>query len=332
MKISSPLFKTNGLEELLTGDVYKLKDAIPINKVYEAAKNLGSKLFDQVGGREGLVNGVAKLVAAKRQGLSGKELLDQGLSVFGTSKSAILSSSGKFILEGAGEYLDIDPSIVNQIKIIGNGIDRDAYGADTYTMNQLFEVLGTLSTDESYLSMINVGMEAAVWGSTISQAVKYNIPEVFDYIAETVDPATLHLSMIYSSSAVMTQGDLDSLLKLMTQLTPDEILGNNADFIKYFLASFKISPSWDATLYEEKAALLKETMNTLNPSWYTYKRQPGETIINLAALSTLSTDAKTFLQMDEELHDPIQIAPDFPATSTYAICQQMYPLSVASLK
>ena len=332
MQISSPLFKTNGLEELAVGDVYKLTDSIPVNKVFEAAKDLSSKLYDSAGGREGLVNSVTRLIAAKKSGLSGKALLEEGLYALGTNKSSLIRESGGWLLDKASGFVDIDPEIINQVKIVGNDIEREAYGEDMFTMNSMFEVLGVLSNDDSYLKMVNVGMEASVWGATISQAVKYNIPEVVDYVGQSVDPAIMKLSMIFASSSVMSQGDLDALITTLTHLTPDEITGNNPDFIRYFLAAFRMGSTWTPDMYPAKSQLLRDTLIRLDPMWCTYKRQPEEIIISLAALSNMSADARILLSLDETLKGPIQIAPNYPATTSYSICQRLYPRSVASLK
>lgn len=81
--ISIPLFKTDGKEELVTQDVYKVTNTAPVNKVFEAAKNVGKNALDFVGGRQGLINGVTNLIALKQAGADGKTMLEQALSGWG---------------------------------------------------------------------------------------------------------------------------------------------------------------------------------------------------------------------------------------------------------
>jgi len=329
--ISTPLFKTNGKEELLSTDVYKLTDSIPINKVFEAAKNVGGKLFDAVGGREGLVSGVTQLIVSKSSGATGKELLSQGLSMFGTSKETLLRTAGDGILDKAGEYIDLDPSVMSKVKVTVGEVSRGMVNDRDGQIDTLFSVLKGLTGNPDLISAVNIGMEAAVWGSTISKAVEYNFPDIIKQISQSVDPETLRWSMIYASSTVMSQGDLDSLITTLETLTPEEVLGNNEDFIKNFLRAFQVREDWDASVYPEKGLLLDSTLKKLDPKWALFTRMGGD-IVNFAPLATASTDARKLLTFVPYLKEPIQVAPDFPVTTTYAILQSMYPMSVASLK
>lgn len=331
--ISVPFFKTNGLEDLAVADIYKLTDAVPVNKVFEAAKDLSSKLYDQVGGRDGLIRSVTSLVSLKNQGATGAELITRGMQMLGTSQQSLLRTVGGAVLDKAGTFVDLDPSVINKIKVIAGDSSRYMNVKDPNNLSSVFGILGGLSDNPNYLKMVNVGMEASVWGSAVSQAVQYNTYEVFDHVKKNTDPETFKWSMIYASSTIMSQGDLDTLIKMMETLTVDEILGNNPDFIRVFLSAFKVGEgdAWTPEHYPEKAQLLYATMNKLNPLWCKFQRN-SETIINLSPLITLSKDAKRLLGLIPELKKPIQMAPSFPPTSTYAVCRALYPLSVASLK
>lgn len=329
--ISVPFFKTNGLEELAVADIYKLTDAVPVNKVFEAAKDLSSKLYDQIGGRDGLIKSVTGLISLKNQGATGAELITRGMQMLGTSQQSLLKTVGGAVLDKAGTFVDLDPSVMSKIKVMVGESSRYMNVSDPNNLNSVFGILGGLSDNPGYLKMVNVGLEASVWGSAVSQAVKYNTYEVFDHVKKNTDPETFKWSMIYASSTIMSQGDLDTLIKMMETLTPDQILGNNPDFIKIFLSAFKLSEEWSPVVYPEKAALLNSTMERLNPLWCKFQRG-NETIVSLAVLNTLSKDAKQLLSLLPQLKNPIQMAPSFPSTTTYAVCRSLYPLSVASLK
>lgn len=329
--ISVPFFKTNGLEELAVADIYKLTDAVPVNKVFEAAKDLSSKLYDQIGGRDGLIKSVTGLISLKNQGATGAELITRGMQMLGTSQQSLLKTVGGAVLDKAGTFVDLDPSVMSKIKVMAGDSSRYMNVSDPNNLSSVFGILGGLSDNPGYLKMVNVGLEASVWGSAVSQAVQYNTYEVFDHVKKNTDPETFKWSMIYASSTIMSQGDLDTLIKMMETLTPDQILGNNPDFIKIFLSAFKISETWTPDTYPAKAALLNSTMEKLNPLWCKFQRG-NETIASLAVLNTLSKDAKKLLSLLPQLKNPIQMAPSFPSTTTYAVCRSLYPLSVASLK
>lgn len=330
--ISIPLFKTDGKEELVTQDVYKVTNTAPVNKVFEAAKNVGKNAFDFVGGRQGLINGVTNLIALKQAGADGKTMLTQALSGWGVNKQSLLSGGG-VLLDGAADYMGINPDVVSKLKLTSDGVVRIVTGDKEGGLKSLLGIAGGLTDDPGALKAIDIGMEAAVWGSAISQSVKYNYPDMMYAVSKNTDPEVMYWAMVYASDTVMSQGNLEAHIAMLKTLTAEVVLGHNPDYIKNFLAAFRITPEWDVSVYPEKATLLLSLMSDMNPNWSSYKRNaPTETVVNLAALSGMSNDAKTLLSYIPELKDPIQMAGDFPATTTYILCRDQYPLSVAALK
>lgn len=330
--ISIPLFKTDGKEELVTQDVYKVTNTAPVNKVFEAAKNVGKNALDFVGGRQGLINGVTNLIALKQAGADGKTMLEQALSGWGVNKQSILAGAGS-VMDDAADYMGINPDVVSKLKVTGDGVTRILTGDKEGGLKSLLGMAGGLTDDPGALKAIDIGMEAAVWGSAISQSVKYNYPEMMYAVSKNTDPEVMYWAMVYASDTVMSQGNLEAHLAMLKTLTPDVVLGNNPDYIKNFLAAFRITPEWDAKDYPEKAVLLAKAMSDMNPNWSSYTRTaPAEKVVNLAALSGMSNDAKQLMSFIPELKDPIQMAGDFPTTTSYILCRDQYPMSVAALK
>jgi hypothetical protein len=331
--ISTPLFKTNGKEELATADVYKLTNSEPVNKLFEAAKNVGKNILSATGGRDALISSVSSLIQLKRSGATGKELFERGLNAFGTNTQALLTQGGGFIADKAGQYAGIDPAVMDKIKIASDGVVKTYSGNQANNLQQLLRLAGDVSGNSEYTKFINIGMEASLWGATISQAVEYNYPDMIKMVSANVDPDVMKQSMIYASGTVMQSGNLEGLLSMMDVLTVDEILGNNPDFIKTFLSGFTITDTWKPEEYPAKAVLLRDTLNKINPTWATFKRPVDPApIYDLTALSIMSADGRKILTLITEMRDAIQIAPNFPVTTTYDLCRNQYPLSVAALK
>lgn len=330
--ISIPLFKTDGKEELVTQDVYKVTNTAPVNKVFEAAKNVGKNALDFVGGRQGLINGVTNLLALKQSGADGKTMLTQALQGWGVNKQSLLAAGGG-LLDDAADYMGINPEVTSKLKLTSDGVVRIVTGDKEGGLKSLLGIAGGLTDDPGMLKAIDIGMEAAVWGSAISQSVKYNYPEMMYSVSKSTDPEVMYWAMVYASDTIMSQGNLESHVAMLKTLTAEVVLGHNPDYIKNFLAAFKITPEWPASDYPAKAALLSSLMSDMNPNWSSYNRTAAPIkIIDLAALSGMSKDAKQLLSLIDELKDPIQMAGDFPATTTYNLCRDQYPMSVAALK
>lgn len=330
--ISIPLFKTDGKEELVSQDVYKLTNSEPVNKVFEAAKNVGKNALDFVGGRQGLINGVTNLIALKQSGADGKTMLQNALSGWGVNKQSLLAGGG-VLLDKAADYMGVNPDVMNKVKLTSDGVTRIVTGDKEGGLKSLLGIAGGLTNDPGALRAIDIGMEAAVWGSAISQSVKYSYPDMMYAVSANTDPEVMYWAMIYASDTVMSQGNIEAHEAMLKTLTPEVVLGHNPDYIRNFLAAFTITPEWDVKTYPEKAILLDKLMSDMNPQWRSSTRAaPPVKVVNLAALAGMSADAKRLLSMIPELKDTIQMAGDFPTTTTYILCRDQYPLSVAALK
>lgn len=340
-QISTPLFRTDGAEKLQTADVYSLTNAIPVNKLYEAAKDIGGKLFDMAGGREGLVNSVTRLLTMQNAQMTGKEKLESVLQVFGSSTSSLLKTGSSGVLDKAGEYIGLDPSVINKVKVTIDNVSRDYVSSDSYKLNELLGLSSTMAGALGYenaVSIINIGLEASVWGATISSAIDNKSSNLVSYYSKNLDEEVKRLALMYASTTVMSSGDLDSLVAVLENTTPDVLLAQNTDFVRVFLMAFHMGDDWTADQYPEKGQLLFDTLKRLDANWYRYNRN-GDWVINLAPLANMSEDAKTLLYYATEVGDgdyilrnAIQMAVNFPESTAQAICKAMYPLSVATLK
>jgi hypothetical protein len=331
--ISTPLFKTNGKEELVTQDVYKITNSVPVNKVFEAAKNVGKNLINFAGGKQGILNGVTNLIQLKQSGVSGKELLAQGLQGWGINKQALMAEYGGPLMDGAAEYMGVSPEVMDKVKVSSDGVTRVMTGDKDGGLKQLLGLAGGLTGNPTILTAIDIGMESAVWGSAISSAVKYDYPDITYSLQPNVDAEVMHWSMVYASDTVMNQGSLESHEVMVDILTPDEVVGHNPEYIKNFLSAFRITPEWEIKDYPQKAVDLQAALVAMDANWCYFKRPVDPApIFNLAALAGMSTDARKLLTYIPALRDPIQMSVNFPLTSTYNLCRDQYPLSVASLR
>lgn len=331
--ISTPLFKTNGKEELVAQDVYKITNSVPVNKVFEAAKNVGKNTLDFIGGKQQLLSGVTKLIEMKKSGLSGKELLMQGLQGWGVNKQALMSQFGGPLIDGAAKYMGVSPEVVDKVKLSSDGVTRVMTGDSQGGLKQLLGLAGGLTGNPTILSAIDIGMESAVWGSAISSAVKYDYPDITYSLQPNVDAEVMHWSMVYASDTIMQQGSLESHEVMIEILTPEEVVGHNPEYIKTFLSAFRITPEWEIKDYPAKALLLQSKLVEMDPNWCTFKRPVHPTVVfDLAALAGMSNDARKLLTYIPELKDPIQMSVNFPITNTYNLCRDQYPMSVASLR
>lgn len=333
-QICTPLFKTDNTEELATADAYDVSDTRPINKVYNAAKEGTKKLYDKAGGKTGVINGVRSIAQAVSNGATGKELLERGLGVFGTSTANILSNAGNGIFDKAAAFINLDPAMASRIKTTGMGVFttlRSGDPKDLANYAELTSLVAELTGSEEFLGYVNKGIESAVWAAALTEAIQQDLHYFMSEVKQFIDPEVYHQSMIYSIPAVATSGSIYGLKELLNELSEDEIVSNKTDFIRTFLTSF-IMPSTITGTVEEYAIELVELLSQLDPLWYIYTRSEGEEIVDHGLLTTASQDALVLLETHPVLSVHAIAAPTMPELSIEEVIRRQFPLMVTNLR
>lgn len=331
--ISTPLFKTDKTEALEAADVYDISSSKPVNKLYDAAKQGASKLFDAAGGRIGVQNGIQNIISAKINGGTGRSMLEAGLGMFNTSTVGILKSAGNGLFDKAAEFMDLDPSMAARIKGTSEGVfNKIAYGdaSDLSGYSDLVSLMGSLTGNDEWAGNINTGLESAVWGSALSQSVKYGQYNYLKDVKVHVDPAVYQQALIYSVPAVASSGSLEALKNLMSELSNDKIMFTKPDFVKVFLSQFSL-PDPMTTSREAYANDLVSTLSLLSPKWYLYTRQPTQEIVDLTYLQTASKVALTLLELHAELGVYAIAATVVTEQSVEESMKEQFPMMVTNL-
>ncbi|MND13282.1 hypothetical protein D3C80_34530 [compost metagenome] len=331
--ISVPFFKTDKTEKLAAADSYDITDSRPINKVYDAAKQGASKIYDAAGGARGIGAGIQNLVTAKMSGATGKQMLEQGLGMFGTSTMGILKTAGNGIFDKAAEFIDMNPETVAKVKGTGEQLfNRLQYGdpSDLSNYGELATLIGGLTGQEQFAEYANMGIESAVWGSALTKSIEYGQYNYIGDVKQYIDPAVYKQALVYSVPMVSSSGSLEAVKELMKELTPTEILANTPDFIKTFLTQFKTPPELTVTR-EAYAADLVATLNLISPGWYMYQRQPDEAIVDMSLLAVASPDALSLFELYPALSIYAIAAPTAPEQTVEEVIRRQFPLMVTNL-
>lgn len=330
--ISVPLFKSNNTEKLEAVDAYNVTDSRPVNKVYDAAKNTAGKLYDRVGGARGLSNAITQLTIMKTSGATGRQMLESGLGMFNTSTMGILRSVGGGVLDKAGEFIDIDPSVVSKIKTTGEGLYRRLEHGDAKDLSNygdLLGLMGDLSGNPEWAEYVNIGYESAVWGAALAQATEYGQYDYYSNVKQFIDPEVYRQAVIYSIPAVATSGSLEAVKELITALDVDTVMANKPDFIPAFLKQFRL-PDERPTDMQAYGAEVVTVLTSLDSRWYRYDRD-GSDIFDIKYLAGASDAAILLLDGHAEVGPLIQIARHFPEVTVEDVAREQFPMMVSNL-
>lgn len=331
--ISTPFFKTDKTEKLEAADSYDISNSRPINKIYDAAKDGAKNVYDRLGGRQGIATGIQSLISAKRSGATGKQMLEAGLGMFGTSTMGILKTAGNGIFDKAAEFIDLNPETVSKIKGTGEQLfGRLQYGdpSDLTNYGELTSLLGELTGNEKWASYVNLGLESAVFGSAISKSIEYGQYQYIGDVKQYIDPAVYQQALVYSVPMVSTSGSLEAVKELLKEMTPDVAMSTKPDFIKSFLQQFKMPAELTVTR-EAYCNDLVDTLSRLDANWYMYDRRPDQRIVDFTNLTIASQDALQLFELHAVLGRYAIAAPIVPELSVEEVIRKQFPRMVTTL-
>lgn len=328
--ISKPLFRTNNTENLEAADAYDITNNRPINKIYESAKSGVRDLIERAGGARNIGNSISALVQMKQAGYGGKELLQASLGMFGTSVAGLLKTTGSAVFDKAAAFIDLDPSIVEKVKIGGNYVaDALEYGDPSRLgdLQGLVGIMGDMGLDPDTLEMINIGVESAVWGAALAGASSLNLFDYFDAVRDNTDPDVYYQAVVFALPTVAGMGSLQGLDAMLSAVGAENILVNQPDFIQIFISNFTIPTPQPADLKTYGVELVNK-LKLIDRNWYTYQRGE-ETIIDFKYMSTPSRDAVRVLELHDEIGPAIQIAQGYPEIAVSDSLREQFPMMVA---
>lgn len=326
-QISTPLFKADNTEQLEVADAYDVTSERPINKLYQASKEKIEIGYERVGGAKGLVTGVVRLMDDKKAGIKGTDLLERGLGMFGVNGRAVLRSASDGIIDKAGAFVGLDPSMTTKVKRTADDAIRIVSSGNTRDISQygsVVSLIGDMTGDPALTEQINIGFESAIWGATFAETNSYGAHDYYERVKAHVDPAVYTQAVIYSLPSAATSGSLEAVQQVLRALSPDVILANQPDFIPMFLSQFKL-PNPHPTDLEAFGVEVVTALSTLDALWYTYKHESIDPVYDFKYLTKATPDAIQVLSTHPVLGPLIQLAGFFPEKTVAEVIRQEFP-------
>lgn len=327
--ISKPLFRSNNTEALEVADIYDVSDNRPVNKVYDSLKKGSEKLWHSAGGTQGVLSGIERVYDAKDKGLSGLELLNSGLGVFNTSTANILKNATLDIASKAGDFIGLDPSVVDKIKRVGEGIVRNVdygRGGDIKTYGALTDLIGDLSGNRKVAEMIHLGYVSAVWGAAFAESNRYG-ESTYRRVQESVDPEVFRRGVIYSIPSVAATGRIEAVTELLEVIDADTVLGYHSDFVTRFLSAYRIPNPRPADMVAHANDVVS-TLERVKSKWYYYTLDSGREVYDLTCFNNMSYDAYEVMCLNDTVSKAAQISKGYGTRSILDLIYKQFPRMV----
>lgn len=208
-----------------------------------------------------------------------------------------------------------------------------AYGtyesiADVKDVRGAMDALQRFTGDYGLGEIIDFSAEIALLTTLNEAMVDLGFPGIMDVIDEKLDrDKTGNLRKDYYVATWQTYvgaSKLDQLRKIMETIEPSDLMGYYPDTLKRLLSSYTIPVGMRVSGQDEARDELLDILEKLDIHWGRYRRG-DEWIWDLDTFTTLSADATTLLQTQDEYRVPVVIARSHREQDIVSHIRSLYP-------
>ena len=331
-KIAQSIFTTGAKDELLTVDVYKVKDSAVKNNIVESVFDFGGEALNSIRNDPGIISDLARVLDKS----SGKLTIDAAAltsrlmsAAGGNSTFSKLSNTLKGGAVNLLEKVGISPSTSIGIAATVGDVISNVRPEDLTDARGIVDVLSRITGNSEVARLLDLDAEAAFLGSILSEAMRLGIPDAIDVLTEVVSGEEVQRRFLQDNlRAAVSMSDLKSVRRIVEKIGRQAALAQIPNIIELILTFYFYQSEKDR---REKARALNELVSLLDfikPGWFVYegrKVEAGETVTRMGVFSYASEDALDLFAISETYRTEIAIAFDYPSQDLLNMTQQMYP-------
>lgn len=327
-KIAETMFSGGPRDELLTVDVYQLKDNTIRTKVADMLNSSRNNLISTLQSSINTPNILTKLVTVDGGKISfnKKELLDR-LSTIAPGLKGSLREMGDGLQAKVLDSFGVDGFHVNQLKMLVNGGFSDIDISELGNAKDIAEIMTTVAGTDAIVKLFDVEAEAALFGTILRESIRLGVPDLIDLVKEqSSSPVVFERVQLQSIETALQTGNLTTLEAIYRDLGPGKMLARVPRFATLLLQNYRFGRNNRSSDYATLSSRLVELADNVQPGWNETLRH-GTPVINLEPYSKASRDATTLLMLSEDHRITTMVAKQYPPRSLVSIAKTMYPKS-----
>lgn len=335
-KVASSIFESGPKDAMVAVDSYGKRAVSFINQEAAGVKGKFDGFFSNI-----RILSTAKdtLKAAAQTATSAMKAVNDARSQIENYTGLNLSSVGaaKASLNSAAitTLANVSGYDVNRVMRDGEQIQRIASNADLGSVNGLYTAANRLLGVGSVGNLVDMRSDGSVLGAMMAQASQLGMTDLFDKLWDKVADddnryggSTARYSASSSIAAVLQNGDLVMLNKLIDKLGGNAILQQYPNAISTFLNNYRVD--YDATPadYNKIRTDLTNTFNRLDPKWVSFDAN-GVKVYSLDAFSNATNVVMAIFgfrkDVDTQVAVSALISSSYPKQSASSLFRAYYP-------
>lgn len=306
-KLTDTTFFTSPTDDLLTPDVYGLKDNNILTSVTsKLGADVGNALEAFVGNSaSGLSSSLTSALSLKdgKISLNTDNLSNRVMDAMGgksgilnkladTAKSSVMGSLNSLASSAVSEVKD-------RVNVVVNGFATSLKTESIQTARGLCDMVNGIANDNKLMQFFDVESEATLLSGVMRNAIDLNVPSVIETLQQKALSSEAASYALRSNVAVALQyGDANTISMMVDKLGSEQILADNPDAAKTLLSFYTVPTGQSTASYSTLSSGLGGLLDKLDKNWKTTDRN-GEQISNLSVTSVMTDDARRILSTQD---------------------------------
>jgi hypothetical protein len=318
-KLTDTTFFTKPTDELLTPDIYGLKDSNILSSVTsKLGAEVGNALEAFKSGAASSLSGALKNVLTISNGkvsLNTDSLKTRVMDALG-GKSGLMNTLTKSAQNAltssvTGVLTSAKNELADKVSVVVNGFATSLKTEDIASARGLCNMVNAITQDSKLTQFFDVESEATLLAGVMRNAIDLQIPNVVETLFDRSKSSEAAAYALRSNVDVALQyGDASTIAMMIDKLGAEQVLGDNPDAAKSLLTFYTIPTGVTTASYGALSDNLRGLLDTLSPNWNTVERN-GETISNLSTLSVMTDDARRVLSVHDDVGLSCMIASSY---------------------
>lgn len=332
-KIAASMFSAGAMDKLLAIDVYEQTDSKTKTGFISQVKSFGKEAMDSIRTLPGLARDFAGTITFEggKVKLDKNELKGRLIDLAGNASgpfSKLSAAAQNSVLSSFGA----SPETAGMIRTaIGDGFSM-LTSSEVDDARGLVGMLETITGNTGFAKLFDLEAEMALFGGILGEAIRLGVPDAIDELYNKFKDDE-NARKVFSDNLLMaaTSGDLATVKRIINKIGLQAALSQVPDLIQIILMGYTFKPLTTASEWPVRLTELKDTLTSINPDWYRYKRN-GVWINDLAPFTYISEDARKLFMTDADLKEATMIAGEFPSEDIMSILTRNYPMAAFSSK
>jgi hypothetical protein len=325
--IANTFFESGPDDNLLTADVYEIKDNLPKNNLLTNLNTIAFNSIEEIRNDPEALNNIKSVLTSKAsEKLTQEEVINTLIDSMGPLKSSLKDVSGPLLDVLTNNFNETPNALSGEsdmLMLLSDGVKQYG-GAGSKELQSLIGLVNTKIGGTDTIELLDLTLESVLTSSLLSNVLDLGlIGAARDILLAVKDPLIAILAIRRNLKNISNSGDIDALTIALDNLGGGRLRADMPDVIIRFLRNYRHPKDLKPSDYQEQVNKIVEVFNRIDSNWNIVKRD-NEWVSDLTPFSTASEQAVELFSTDNIFLTPVVIAKTYRPIQQKQLVKKTY--------